>query len=91
MSDPKTGITRHELCPEGMDEEAGGSWVTYDDHLEAVLAERERCAGVAEEGRSWHKLPSPTIQREKFYQKHIKSAWAQCSNRIAAAIREDPS
>ena len=81
----------HEVCEHFYASATGGEPVVADDLRAAVEAETERCAVLAENGKDAHMLPTPSIQREKFYQKHIRSAWAQCGNRIATAIRQSSS
>jgi hypothetical protein len=54
----------------------------------AEQAERERCAVIAENVK--HPVRGSDVgpgKRERFYQTHIRHAWAQAGHHIAAAIR----
>jgi hypothetical protein len=44
-------VQRYEMldCPADMSPNESGEWVLYADFAKAVLAERERCAMIAEE------------------------------------------
>lgn len=62
-----------------MSEDAEGDYVGYEDAIAAVLAERERCAKLVEEG-----FPRKIVDH---YCPHKRLQWEDCDLCVVDAIR----
>lgn len=92
-----SGIKRYGWTEEGHEPDLDGNWIQWADHREAVLAERERCAKVAEEVRTIEidGREYVTVAGEgkdfAFWTRDPPEELTHLRREIAVIIRKDPS